>query len=348
MSARPARGGRRGILGTTLALVTATAAAVSLTVLEPATATASPAASRAAAKLCNGLPVTQTGSPGAVVTGTSGDDVIITQGASLVDTGAGDDSICVTGKGKVVVNAGLGDDFVGTRAHQGKSFVSLGFGDDVFWGGTGADRVWSQEASNQTAPDDHDEISTGGGPDYVISGSSAAGNTDIVVLGPGNDTLATYGATAGAYLDGGSGFNTLQPLFGSDLSGSWTVDNTVGRADLAGVTRLSWLSFQRFLLGSLEGDLTTFVGSKSGEWVVAGGTCRAVLRGGGGDDQLTVTTGCHSLPAGDSRLLGGPGNDRLQGSAGDDILHGGPGTDWADGREGSDKCRAETRLRCEQ
>jgi len=333
-----------GILGPALALVTAFSAALTLILLCVSPAGAQPARG---GPMCNGRVPTLIGSPGAVLTGTPGDDVVLTRGASLVDTGAGDDSVCVTGKGKVVVNAGPGDDFVGTRAHTGRSFVSLGFGDDTFVGGSGADRVWTQEASNQTATDDHDVVSTGGGNDYVISGSSAAGNTDIVTLGPGDDTLATYGATAGAFLDGGPGVNTLQPLFGPDLSGSWTIDNVVGRASLDGVTELSWQSFRRFLLGSLEGERTTFLGSAAGEWVVSGGTCRAVLRGRGGDDRLTVTTGCHSLPAGDARLIGGPGNDHLKGSAGDDVLQGGSGVDWADGGPGIDRCRAETSLHCE-
>ena len=73
--------------------------------------------------------------------------------------------------------------------------MSLGFGDDAFYGGDGNDRVWSQEASNQTSPDDSDLIDAGGGDDYVISGSSTALNTDAVTLGPGDDTLVTYGSS---------------------------------------------------------------------------------------------------------------------------------------------------------
>src|SRR5687767_3430534 len=84
------------------------------------------------ATLGNGLTPTQTGVPGVTLIGTAGNDVIVTRGAARVDTGAGDDSICVTGRGSAVVNAGPGDDFVGARAHKGKTFVSLGFGDDIF------------------------------------------------------------------------------------------------------------------------------------------------------------------------------------------------------------------------
>ena len=129
-----------------------------------------------------------------------------------------------------MVNAGPGDDFVGARTHKGKSFVSLGFGDDVFYGGDGNDRVWSQEASNQSSPDDTDVIDTGGGDDYVISGSSTALNSDQITLGPGDDALVTYGLSSGASLSGGLGTNTYQPLPGPDVAGDWVFDNVTGQA----------------------------------------------------------------------------------------------------------------------
>jgi Ca2+-binding RTX toxin-like protein len=327
----------------------ARSAAVGAALLALVVALTAPAASGFAKAdiTCNGQTPTAVGSPGATLTGTAGDDVIVTKGAERVDSGAGDDSICVTGKGTAVINAGPGDDFVGARAHRGKTFVSLGFGDDRFLGGSGADRVWSQEASNQSSPDDDDVIITGDGDDYVISGSSAATNHDVVDLGPGNDALVTYGSTVGASLVGGPGANTLQPLFGTEDVGEWTVDNTTGRADLNGFNRLSWTSFQRFDLTGLQGELTRYLGSAASEWVVAGGTCRVVLRGRGGNDRLTVDeNGCNNLPAGDAVLVGGPGDDRLTGSAGDDVLRGGGGRDRADGGAGQDSCTAETVTGC--
>ena len=299
------------------------------------------------APLCNGRTPTQTGEPGQTLIGTAGDDVIVTQGAPRVDTGAGDDSICVTGRGTTVVNAGPGNDFVGARAHKGKTFVSLGFGDDAFVGGKGADRVWSQESSNQSSPDDQDRIEAGSGDDYVISGSSTAPNTDVVSLGPGDDVLVTYGFAAGATLSGGLGTNTLQPLPGPDVSGAWGFDNVTGQASLDSVVRLAWTSFQRFDLKGLHGSQTRFLGSKASELVVAGGTCRVVLRGRAGSDRLTVDAeGCNSFPAGDARLVGGPGDDNLAGAEGNDVLRGGSGDDFVDGGPGEDLCVAEEAISC--
>lgn len=299
------------------------------------------------APTCNGQTPTIVGSPGATLLGTAGNDIVLTRGATRVDTGAGDDSICVTDRGAIVINAGPGDDFVGARTHKGKTFVSLGFGDDTFIGGDGPDRVWSQEASNQTSVGDHDVILSNGGDDYVISGSSAAPNTDVVVLGPGDDALVTYGASAGADLSGGLGVNTLQPLPGADVSGDWTFDNVNGEALLDGSTQLTWSSFRRFDLTGLQGSRVRYLGSAASEWVLAGGTCRVVLRGRAGDDRLTVDPqGCNNLPAGDALLAGGPGDDQLNGSDGDDVLRGGGGVDKADGGLGDDTCQAEEPIAC--
>jgi Ca2+-binding RTX toxin-like protein len=296
---------------------------------------------------CNAMTPTIEGSPGESLIGTAGDDVVVTNGATRVDAGAGNDSICVTGKGTSVVNAGPGDDFVGTRTHKGKTFVSLGFGDDQFLGGNGDDRVWSQEASNQSSSDDQDTIETGGGDDYVISGSSTAINSDVVYLGPGDDALVTYGLSARATLSGGLGTNAYQPLPGPDTSGDWTFDNVTGQAILDQVTSLEWRSFQRFDLTGLRGPRLRYLGSRASEWVLAGGTCRVVLRGRAGDDRLTVDDeGCNNLPAGDARLVGGPGDDLLNGAAGNDVLRGGGGLDTADGGLGTDLCTAEIPVAC--
>ena len=66
-----------------------------------------------------------------------------------------------------------------------------------------------------------------------------------------------------------------------------------------------------------------------------------------GADRLTVEAeGCNNLPAGDARLLGGPGHDQLKGSDGDDILRGGAGHDTADGGLGTNTCEAEEPIAC--
>lgn len=309
--------------------------------LAPGSATAA-----AAAKTCNGRPVTLLGQPGVAMLATAGDDVIFTRGAPSVDTGAGNDSICITGAGDVTVNAGPGDDFVGARKHEGRSYVSLGFGNDVFFGGDGDDRVWSQESYNQTALTDRDRISTGGGSDYVISGSTLASNYDYVDLGTGNDSLLTYGDGPNAALSGGPGRNSLRPAFSNQ--GDWEFNNVSGTATRYGYTQLTWQNFTNFDLTSANGAVLEFLGSSADEVVQAGGSCAITLNGEGGNDRLLVgPRGCDGLLAGDAHIYGGFGNDRLTGAMGNDFLSGGPGNDVATGNRGTDLCRAEVRRSCE-
>lgn len=76
----------------------------------------------AVGETCNGQAATLVGTPGGVVTGTDGPDVIVTNGAARVEAGAGDDVICTTGtvaadpfNPAVAVLAGAGNDLVDRR-----------------------------------------------------------------------------------------------------------------------------------------------------------------------------------------------------------------------------------------
>lgn len=84
-----------------------------------------------------GSGATIVGTPGGVVIGTDGDDVIVTNGAQSVESGAGNDGVCVTGAQPpeaVMIDTGSGDDTVSTQRddHPGDRIVSirLGSGDD--------------------------------------------------------------------------------------------------------------------------------------------------------------------------------------------------------------------------
>ena len=157
----------------------------------------------------------------------------------------------------------------------------------------------------------------------------------------------TYGSSGGASLSGGLGINTYQPLPGPTVSGDWVFDNVIGQASKDDVAQIVWSSFQRFNLTGLHGPSVRFLGSRAHERVVAGGTCRVVLRGRAGADRLTVDAdGCNNLPAGDARLIGGPGNDQLKGAAGDDVLKGGAGNDRGDGGLGTNTCDVEIPIAC--
>ena len=107
-------------------------------------------AASAAGETCRGEAATIVGS-GPAVTGTDGRDVVVSDGATDIDTLGGDDLICVVPGATnpwvpttVDVDAGAGDDVVDTstvRPTPGTFIVVLGAGADTYVGGGGADEV---------------------------------------------------------------------------------------------------------------------------------------------------------------------------------------------------------------
>jgi hypothetical protein len=88
--------------------------------------------------ICAGRPATILGTPGSdVITGTLGDDVIVTGGGrDWIRARGGDDVICA-GADRDFVSAGDGDDTVDTGT--GRDVASGGVGDDTITGRAGAD-----------------------------------------------------------------------------------------------------------------------------------------------------------------------------------------------------------------
>jgi len=91
-------------------------------------------------------------------------------------------------------------------------------------------------------------------------------------------------------------------------------------------------------------------GGDSNDRIVFDDTLRGLLRGGPGDDVITVPADAHrtgvvsdlhgddgdDVLSGTGGLHGGPGSDRLTGGPGPDYLSGGPGSDVIDGGAGRD------------
>ncbi len=121
------------------------------------------------------LPPTITASPGVVVEGTAGDDIIRgTSGDDVIHGNGGDDIICA-GAGNDTIDGGAGNDYI--EAGNGNDTVTDPSGHNLIRLGAG-----------------DDSATTGPGDDYI---SGDAGN-DTIAAGRGNDTL-----------DGGSGDDEL-------------------------------------------------------------------------------------------------------------------------------------------
>ncbi|WP_022836902.1 calcium-binding protein [Salisaeta longa] len=155
--------------------------------------------------------------------------------------------------------------------------------------------------------DDPDNVRSRAGTDCVFGQDGddflrADGKNDYIRGGEGNDTIKVTGK---------GGENEASRLFG---------DN--GNDVIA--------SFQRGILEMHGGD---------GDDELYGGAFDDYLYGGPGDDVLksdAVNIHPVSYPAGNDRLVGGPGADNLDGGPGDDHLHGGKGEDILRGGDGDD------------
>lgn len=281
-----------------------------------------PGTATAAGETCHGQPATVVGSPGSTVVGGDGLDVIVSNGADRVDAGGGDDLICVTagaGRGDVFVDAGAGADHVDTSAMEAsRSRVTLGPGDDTFVGGSKADTVDAAVAfAEEPDGEGSDDVRTGGGPDLVFTGGSAAApDQDTVDLGPGADVAWLQGVSDPAYpIGGGAGPDKLE-IDRVDLSRPLVFDNRAGAATDAGVRVLSWTGMERFRFSPIGRYAPpAFLGGAASErvWTSIPMTW---VRLGRGDDRLTLELQGRLVDK--AAYSGGPGRDEL-------VLYAGPG-----------------------
>jgi hypothetical protein len=283
---------------------------------------------QAAAYTCQGRTATVVGAGPYGLTGTEGDDVIVTNGSTGVQALGGNDLICVTGGtafGDVSVHAGAGDDVVDASQVIGGVDVELGAGSDTYTGSAydesvhGGNNGYSGGLSVDT---ERDVIATGaGGDDRVVSGSErTVANADVVVLGAddgvgfGSEVVWTGPLAFDGRLDGGGG---ARLIFGTGSgTGSVAVNATAGFLAEDGVTTLRWTGFDRFRTGSKATPAPArfeFLGSDRDEeleivFTKAYESRQRIAMGGGAD---TLLLGDENLGARGSRYLGGPGADHV-------------------------------------
>lgn len=279
--------------------------------------------------------------PNGIVDGTTGDDLIlplfIDTDGDQVDGADGDDDVIFAYEGDDSVVAGAGNDSV--EGGQGDDTLSGGEGtnilrggdeDDVFIGGAGADKF------------------DGGRDEDVIdySGSGAAVNVDLSTSSlsggdAGNDTII-------GGVDGVIGSDHDDTLTGFDHQG--TTDPDV---------------FSNFFDGGAGDD--TIDGRGSDDVLIGGDGSDSIL-GGSGDDTIDSSgntplpddgfgiavpadpdpnndrdfvdggSGDDSITTGDDAdtILGGTGNDTIDGGLDDDHIEGNDGHDEITAGEGSD------------
>lgn len=265
-------------------------------------------------------------------------------GADVVDGGVGDDVILFTSNAIATstltgsIDGGLGYDIIDLRQVSSVSVATLSENGTLYPGMivtrqrysfTGVELILlgagDQVISANTFTTAGLEIRGGAGADYFTGGR------ELRLLGEeGDDTFAISGSGGGTqtlgFIDGGSGFNTLQ------LDPGFTIDLGTGTAS-SGSARYEVQSIQRVIANAdstVRGDGNANIIQVSSLFDSTSASVR--MDGAGGNDTLSGSLGSDTL-------VGGTGNDSLDGRAGSDTLTGGLGTDTMTGGSGNDTFR---------
>lgn len=276
------------------------------------------AAASAAAETCRGEAATIVGT-GPTITGTEERDVVVTNGATDVDTLGGDDLVCVVPSAgastfvptTVDVDAGAGDDVVDastSRATPGVFTVILGVGADTYVGAGGQDEVTTGTRAD-LVDDDTDTVRAGGFYDRVITGAKNGASHDVVDTGADPDViqLTSTAFAAGAVLAAGSGEDTLQVEI---ASGDVSFDMAPGVMRTAtGNATLS--SVEEVALTTRSDGLVTYAGTDSEDSLrihPRGATPTLDVATKSGADEIVIEPADISAA---SRIDAGPGQDEL-------------------------------------
>jgi Ca2+-binding RTX toxin-like protein len=199
-----------------------------------------------------------------------------------------------------------------------------GGGNDVINGRGGDDMIVGGEGD--------DSLSGGAGDDTLVTASGR----DSLFGGDGNDTFAMGIDSASVWIDGNTGFDTLDySAWTTGVSVDLTLGIATGTTHISAVTRVIGGSAADHLIGS-DGDDVLF--GNGGDDVLDGRAGNDVIKGAAGNDTIVGGSGSDALDGGDDddSIVAGDGDDILLGGGGSDTLDGGAGVDAIRGDDGAD------------
>ena len=284
--------------------LTPSALAISLLAL---TITPLVTAAEASAPSCAGRPATIVGSDTRVLTGTPGDDVIVTDGANAVRALGGDDLVCVTRRAASTVTLGDGDD-----QYRGMASSKRGRFSTSVRAGAGADilRSGNNDESFFTGKESDPDVVTAGAGDEVESGRVGTPNPDRITVKGARAEVSFCGAQAPGGLLSGHG-DTRLILCSEPVNGQWVVDLGAGTIGVAGAAPTTRFTGIRALSLFLMGDQTTVRGDRFDNGVLVLGdptdgppAGQMTVELGAGDDSVEF-----DWPSFDLSAHGGPGRD---------------------------------------
>ncbi|RDJ22282.1 hypothetical protein DWF00_24015 [Bosea caraganae] len=259
--------------------------------------------------------------------------------------GTYDDEIINGSAGRIIggLSMGGGNDHLsnsGLIQATGGSAIDMGAGDDVvnlYIGSNVQGTILLGDGNDRITMNDYlgaVTVDAGNGNDDI---TTSFGN-DVIHAGAGNDTI--FAGTGNDTIDAGNGDDTILADEGNDV-----IDGGQG-FDTLFLARATGPVYVDFAAGHVSGagiGFDTFTNIESllfgeGSDTVIGGNGDDSLDGAGGSDTLTGGAGDDALAgsAGNDALNGGSGDDSLDGGADDDTLAGGSGDDHLLGGLGND------------
>jgi len=314
--------------------------------------------------------------------GGAGDDTLHGEdGNDRMIGGVGGDNTLYGGGGNDTVGGSSGDDLLYGGAgndtlmgdwmpYDSSGVRYPGYGDDTLYGGSGDDRLIGNEGSDTLHGGIGNDVLQGGTGDDTLRGGDGndvlqgGAGDDVFVYESGNDVIDDFTVNEDVIdLAARAGITSFSDLslhqHGANVVIAFTEEQGGGKLELANV-RVSDLGAEDFLFAGGsddEGpafvadtgedgppDETTGRGKPDSEADQTGDETGVTARTENAppDDGNTVTDGS-SLNgvrvlggAGDDTLNGSDGNDKLLGKRGDDILSGGEGDDHLKGGAGDD------------
>ena len=178
----------------------------------------------------------------------------------------------------------------------------------------------------------------------TLDGKTETFNPDGIIsiqvfCGEGNDTLLGDQSTPAIYVSGGAGSDLLIGGPGNDTLTGGAGKNTLHGGQ--GNDRLNGSNGRDFVYGEEGSD--RLYGSGGNDYLVGGAGVDRIW-GGDGADLIIGNSGNDKLfgEAGNDTVLAGDGNDHLEGGLGIDVLNGGKGKDNADDDNADTRIAIET------
>jgi Ca2+-binding RTX toxin-like protein len=250
--------------------------------------------------------------------------------AQTVLGGAGDDAINGFAGNDTMAGNGGNDTLYG---YAGNDTLDGGAGNDTLSGGVGNDTLIGGAGDDSLSGDDgNDTLGGGAGSDTLDGGNGS--DTYLFGRGDGQDIIAQYDATAGRQ-------DVVQlgaDIVAADVQVSRSANSYDVVLSIAGTT--DTLTLQSFFVGSENPDaykvdqIKFADGSSWGLTEIKAG----LVIGGAGDDTINGFAGNDAMAGNDGNdiLYGYAGNDTMDGGAGSDSLYGGVGNDTLTGGAGDD------------